>query len=247
MESRDRRAPVVPNAYVENGRGTSESNVILGGTGISESNRAGQDTASVHILSSPTKSRLLNLPHQFFPNLLAEPGPEVRHQPCVSCVLNDINIRDFNAHRRLRRKLASKRGRQRHRGRPSQAQQRASNVVGRPRRGKRNSLGILATWLSPVPNTSLVERGAGPARCFVTRRSRGYSATLRSRSTARSIRSRVSVRCVAVGRHRLETPGNTSIPAWQLVGEARSGDVRPDDVVPSQSRGPTGADQQPPG
>ncbi len=60
-----------------------------------------------------------------YPKLLADLWPEARHQLCVFHVIKDINACVFDALRRLRRKLASKRGRKRRRGRPSKAQQRA--------------------------------------------------------------------------------------------------------------------------
>src|SRR5207237_592557 len=50
--------------------------------------------------------------------------PAARHQLCVFRVIKDINARVFDALRRLRRKLAQKRGRKRRRGRPSKNQQR---------------------------------------------------------------------------------------------------------------------------
>lgn len=60
-----------------------------------------------------------------YPKLLANLWPEARHQLCVFHVLKDINAHVFDALRRMRRKLAAKRGRKRRRGRPSRTQQRA--------------------------------------------------------------------------------------------------------------------------
>jgi transposase len=59
-----------------------------------------------------------------YPTLLAELWPNARHQLCVFHVLKDINAHVFDALRRLRRKLARKRGRKRRRGRPSKNRQR---------------------------------------------------------------------------------------------------------------------------
>jgi hypothetical protein len=66
-----------------------------------------------------------------YPTLLAELWPAARHQLCVFHVIKDINAGVFDALRRLRRKLAQKRGPKRRRGRPSKAQQRT-----RARQGK---------------------------------------------------------------------------------------------------------------
>jgi transposase-like protein len=66
-----------------------------------------------------------------YPALLADIWPDARHQLCVFHVIKDINTHIFDALRRLRRKLAQKRGRMRRRGRPSKAQLRA-----RQRRGQ---------------------------------------------------------------------------------------------------------------
>lgn len=59
-----------------------------------------------------------------YPTVLAELWPNARHQSCVFHVIKDINAHVFDALRRLRRKLAQKRGRKRRRGRPSKNQQR---------------------------------------------------------------------------------------------------------------------------
>lgn len=59
-----------------------------------------------------------------YPTVLAELWPNARHQLCVFHVIKDINAHVFDALRRLRRKLAQKRGRKRRRGRPSRNQQR---------------------------------------------------------------------------------------------------------------------------
>lgn len=59
-----------------------------------------------------------------YPTVLAELWPNARHQLCVFHVIKDINAHVFDALRRLRRKLAHKRGPKRRRGRPSQNQQR---------------------------------------------------------------------------------------------------------------------------
>ena len=66
-----------------------------------------------------------------YPALLAEIWPDARHQLCVFHVLKDLNDCVFDALRRLRRKLAQKRGRRRRRGRPSKTQQRARTRRGR--------------------------------------------------------------------------------------------------------------------
>ena len=59
-----------------------------------------------------------------YPTVLAELWPAARHQLCVFHVIKDINAHVFDALRRLRRRLAQKRGRRRRRGRPSKNQQR---------------------------------------------------------------------------------------------------------------------------
>lgn len=69
-----------------------------------------------------------------YPTLLAKIWPDARHQLCVFHVLKDINAHVFDALRRLRRKLASHRGRRRRRGRPSKAQQRAAARRGKTRK-----------------------------------------------------------------------------------------------------------------
>jgi len=58
------------------------------------------------------------------PTVLTELWPDARHQLCVFHVIKDINAHVFDALRRLRRKLAQKRGRKRRRGRPSKNQHR---------------------------------------------------------------------------------------------------------------------------
>jgi transposase len=60
-----------------------------------------------------------------YPTLLAELWPDALHQLCVFHVIRDINACVFDALRRFRRQLASRRGRKRRRGRPSKAQKRA--------------------------------------------------------------------------------------------------------------------------
>ena len=69
-----------------------------------------------------------------YPTLLAELWPAARHQLCVFHVIKDINVCVFDALRRLRRKLASKRGRKRRRGRPSKTQQRARTRQGQTKK-----------------------------------------------------------------------------------------------------------------
>lgn len=69
-----------------------------------------------------------------YPALLAEIWPDARHQLCVFHVLKDVNECVFDALRRLRRKLAQKRGRRRRRGRPSKTRQRARTRRGRTRK-----------------------------------------------------------------------------------------------------------------
>jgi len=69
-----------------------------------------------------------------YPALLADIWPDARHQLCVFHVIKDINNHVFDALRRLRRKLAQKRGRQRRRGRPSKAQLRARKRRGRAKK-----------------------------------------------------------------------------------------------------------------
>ena len=59
-----------------------------------------------------------------YPTVLAELWPNARHQLCVFHVLKDINTHVFDALRRLRRKLAQRRGRKRRRGRPTRNQHR---------------------------------------------------------------------------------------------------------------------------
>jgi hypothetical protein len=66
-----------------------------------------------------------------YPALLAQVWPDARHQLCVFHVVKDINACVFDALRRLRRQLASRRGRKRRRGRPGKARRRA-----RTRRGQ---------------------------------------------------------------------------------------------------------------
>jgi hypothetical protein len=60
-----------------------------------------------------------------YPVLLAEIWPQARHQLCVFHVLKDIHDHVFDALRRLRKALGRQTKRQRRRGRPSKAQQRA--------------------------------------------------------------------------------------------------------------------------
>jgi transposase-like protein len=69
-----------------------------------------------------------------YPALLAELWPAARHQLCVFHVIKDINTGVFNALRRLRRKLAQKRGPKRRRGRPSKRQQRARACHGKTKK-----------------------------------------------------------------------------------------------------------------
>lgn len=69
-----------------------------------------------------------------YPSLLAELWPHARHQLCVFHVIKDINDHVFDALRRLRRKLAQRRGRKRGRGRPSKAQRRARARQGKTRK-----------------------------------------------------------------------------------------------------------------
>jgi hypothetical protein len=59
-----------------------------------------------------------------YPTVLAELWPNARHQLCVFHVIKDINAHVFDALRRLRRRLAQKRGPKRRRGRPTKNQQR---------------------------------------------------------------------------------------------------------------------------
>jgi hypothetical protein len=65
-----------------------------------------------------------------YPALLAELWPAARHQLCVFHVIKDINTHVFDALRRLRRKLAQKRGPKRRRGRPSKNRQRVRKRQG---------------------------------------------------------------------------------------------------------------------
>ena len=69
-----------------------------------------------------------------YPKLLPELWPQARHQLCVFHVIKDINTHVFDALRRLRRKLAQKRGRQRRRGRPRKTQKRARGRQGKTRK-----------------------------------------------------------------------------------------------------------------
>jgi hypothetical protein len=69
-----------------------------------------------------------------YPTLLEKIWPDARHQLCVFHVIKDINDCVFDALRRLRRKLAVKRGRKRRRGRPSKAQQRARKRQGKTKK-----------------------------------------------------------------------------------------------------------------
>jgi hypothetical protein len=71
-----------------------------------------------------------------YPKILAEIWPEASHQLCVFHVIKDINIHVFDALRRMRRKLAQKRGRKRRRGRPSKGQQRTRKRQGNTRKEK---------------------------------------------------------------------------------------------------------------
>jgi hypothetical protein len=76
-----------------------------------------------------------------YPALVAELWPAARHQLCVFHVIKDINTSVFDALRRLRRKLAQKRGPKRRRGRPSKAQQR-----NRTRQGKTKKEQAYFVW-----------------------------------------------------------------------------------------------------
>lgn len=76
-----------------------------------------------------------------YPSLLTELWPAARHQLCVFHVIKDINTAVFDALRRLRRKLAQKRGPKRRRGRPSKAQQRT-----RTRRGQTKKEQAYFVW-----------------------------------------------------------------------------------------------------
>jgi hypothetical protein len=69
-----------------------------------------------------------------YPALLADIWPDARHQLCVFHVIKDINTHVFDALRRLRRKLAQKRGRKRRRGRPSKARLRARKRQGKAKK-----------------------------------------------------------------------------------------------------------------
>jgi transposase-like protein len=69
-----------------------------------------------------------------YPALLADIWPDARHQLCVFHVIKDINNHVFEALRRLRRKLAQKRGPKRRRGRPSKAQLRVRKRRGRAKK-----------------------------------------------------------------------------------------------------------------
>jgi hypothetical protein len=69
-----------------------------------------------------------------YPSLLAELWPAARHQLCVFHVIKDINTAVFDALRRLRRKLAQKRGPKRRRGRPSKNQQRTRTHRGQTKK-----------------------------------------------------------------------------------------------------------------
>jgi Transposase len=76
-----------------------------------------------------------------YPTLVAELWPAARHQLCVFHVIKDINTSVFDVLRRLRRKLAQKRGPKRRRGRPSKAQQR-----NRTRQGKTKKEQAYFVW-----------------------------------------------------------------------------------------------------
>jgi hypothetical protein len=73
-----------------------------------------------------------------YPAILADIWPEARHQLCVFHVIKDINTHVFDALRRLRRKLAQKRGRKRRRGRPSKSQKRARIRQGKTKKEQAN-------------------------------------------------------------------------------------------------------------
>jgi Transposase len=69
-----------------------------------------------------------------YPALLAAIWPQARHQLCVFHVLKDINKHVFDALRRLRKQLGRQGKRQRRRGRPSKAQQRARARYGKTKK-----------------------------------------------------------------------------------------------------------------
>ena len=69
-----------------------------------------------------------------YPKILAEIWPEAEHQLCVFHVIKDINTHVFDALRRMRRKLAQKRGRKRRRGRPSKTQKRSRKRQGQTKK-----------------------------------------------------------------------------------------------------------------
>jgi len=69
-----------------------------------------------------------------YPTVLADIWPASWHQLCVFHVIKDINAHVFDALRRLRRKLAQKRGRKRRRGRPSKNQQRDRKRQGKTKK-----------------------------------------------------------------------------------------------------------------
>jgi hypothetical protein len=71
-----------------------------------------------------------------YPALLSEIWPRARHQLCVFHVLRDINDCVLDAVRRVRRRLAQRRGRKRRRGRRSPAQRRAAARRGLTNRDK---------------------------------------------------------------------------------------------------------------
>ncbi|MBA4188388.1 MAG: hypothetical protein C0467_10325 [Planctomycetaceae bacterium] len=80
-----------------------------------------------------------------YPTVLAELWPAARHQLCVFHVIKDINARVFDALRRLRRKLAQKRGRKRRRADRARTNSETASVRGRPKRSRRTSCGSIVT------------------------------------------------------------------------------------------------------